>query len=264
MLAGLMLATAGSFAQGGFVFATEALTPNAGRLNPATRVSQLFSMTSLTTLLKSVVPFAFIAWIAYQVLSRDWFLIRSSSTLAFPSLFRSLADHCYEISWKSALVLLAWAVCDYLLVRQKQESDLRMSKQDVREEAKESEGNPQVKARIRRLQRQGRRKQMLKDVQRATVVITNPTHFAIALEYKPEMAAPVVVAKGRDIFAQQIKQAAIWHEIPMVENPPLAHALYRVVEVGQVIPAKLYTAVAEILAFVYRTQQQVARARGGH
>lgn len=262
MVASLAVATAGSFAQGGFVFATESVTPNVERINPAAKFSQLFSMSSITSLLKSVVPFAFIAWVACQVMARDWALIVSSSSISVPAIFKLLAGHCYEIAWKSCLVLLMWAGFDYLLIRRKHESDLRMSKQEIREESKESEGNPQVKAQIRRMQRQSRRKQMLKDVQRATVVVTNPTHFAIALEYKPEMAAPVVVAKGQDLLAQQIKQAAVWHEIPTVENPPLAHALYRSVEVGQAIPAKLYTAVAEILAFVYRTQQQVARARG--
>jgi flagellar biosynthetic protein FlhB len=263
LIVGLMLATASSFAQGGFVFATDSVTPNMERINPATKFSQLFSISSITALLKSVVPFAFIVAISYQLIARDWTLIASSSSMTVPVIFRILAGHCYEIAWKSSLVLLVWAVCDYLLIRQKQESELRMSKQEIREEAKESEGNPQVKAQIRRMQRQSHRKQMLKDVQRATVVVTNPTHFAIALEYKPEMAAPVVVAKGQNMLAQQIKQAAIWHEIPTVENPPLAQALYRSVEIGQAIPAKLYTAVAEILAFVYRTQQQVARARGG-
>ncbi len=104
---------------------------------------------------------------------------------------------------------------------------------------------------------------MLRDVQRATVVVTNPTHFAIALEYTADLPAPVVLAKGQNIFAQQIKQAASWHGVPMVENPPLAHALYRTVEVGQAIPAKLYTAVAEILALVYRAQQRVANTQGG-
>lgn len=134
-----------------------------------------------------------------------------------------------------------------------------MSRQDLADEFKETEGQPAVKARIRRLQRQLRRRRMLEQVKQATVVITNPTEFAVALEYRPAMAAPVVLAKGRNLIARQIKELARWSGIPLVENPPLAHALYRAVEVGQTIPPKLYTVVAGILAAIYRAEQ--ARAR---
>ena len=131
-----------------------------------------------------------------------------------------------------------------------------MSRQDLADEFKETEGNPAVKARIRRLQRQLRRRRMLEEVKRATVVITNPTEFAVALEYGPTMAAPVVLAKGRNLMAQQIKEVARWSGIPLVENPPLAHALYRAVEVGQSIPPKLYAVVAGILAAIYRARRR--------
>ncbi|HEV2112863.1 MAG TPA: EscU/YscU/HrcU family type III secretion system export apparatus switch protein, partial [Terriglobales bacterium] len=121
---------------------------------------------------------------------------------------------------------------------------------------KETEGNPLIKGRIRRLRRQTLRKRMLEDAKRASVVITNPNEFAVALEYKPAMAAPMVIAKGRNLLAQQIKQVARWHGIPMVENPPLAHALYRAAEIGQYVPPKLYRAVAAILAAIYRAEQR--------
>ena len=166
----------------------------------------------------------------------------------------------YEVAWKGSLVLLVWAGADYFLERQRHENELKMSRQDQKDEFKEMEGNPAVKQRIRRLQRQTRRRRMLKDVERAAVVITNPTEFAIALEYRMEMDAPVVVAKGRNLLAAQIKEIARWNGIPMVENPPLAHALYRAVEVGQAIPAKLYTVVAEILAAIWRAQSRAAQA----
>jgi flagellar biosynthetic protein FlhB len=142
-----------------------------------------------------------------------------------------------------------------------------MTREEVREDFKETEGHPAIRARIRRLQREMRRRRMLRDVARATVVVTNPNEFAVALEYKPEsMGAPVVVAKGRNLLAQRIKREARWHGIPLVENPPLAQALYRAAEVGQAIPAKLYAAVAEILAFIYRTQglMNPPPARGGN
>jgi flagellar biosynthetic protein FlhB len=145
------------------------------------------------------------------------------------------------------------------------ERQLRMSQEEIREENKETEGHPMVRMRIRRAQRQMRRGRMLGEVRRATVVVTNPSEYAVALEYRPEgMEAPVVVAKGRNLLAQLIKREARWHDVPIVENPPLAQALYRAVEVGKAIPAKLYTAVAEILAFIYRAQEASRRgARPG-
>jgi flagellar biosynthetic protein FlhB len=163
-----------------------------------------------------------------------------------------------EIGWKSGLVLLAWSGVDYLMLWRKSEGDLKMSRQDIKDEMKQSEGNPANKARIRKLQRHSRRKQMLKATETATVVITNPTHYAVALRYDPKMAAPLVVAKGLDLIAQKIKEIAWLHDIPTMENRPLAQALYKGAEVGDPIPAALYHAVAEILVVVYKAQAEVA------
>jgi flagellar biosynthesis protein FlhB len=132
-------------------------------------------------------------------------------------------------------------------------ADLRMSKQEMRDETKELEGNPQIKARIRRLQRDLLRRQMMKEVQTATAVVVNPTHYAVAIRYRMEvMAAPVVVAKGRNYMALRIREIATEHQVPLIENPPLAQTLYGSVKVGQPIPIHLYRAVAEILAYIYR------------
>jgi flagellar biosynthesis protein FlhB len=262
-----LVATLGGVAQGGMVFAPAALAPSLNRLNPAARIGQLFSLSAVSRMLKSLVPTAIIVCLAATLLRRDWTSLPSllrgnrSRALAFT------ATRLYELAWKSALVLLAWSAADYLLERWRHESDLRMSRQDLRDEFKETEGNPASKQRIRRLQRQARRRRMLKDVERAAVVITNPTEFAIALEFSLEMEAPMVVAKGRNLLAEQIRQIALWHGVPLVENPPLAHALYRAVEVGQAIPPKLYAVVAEILAAIWRAQARAAetasaRARG--
>jgi len=130
-----------------------------------------------------------------------------------------------------------------------------MTKQEVRQEGKDLEGNPEIKKRVKRAQRKLAKRFLLKDVARATVVITNPTHYAVALEYRLEsMAAPVVIAKGQNLLAQQIKEYARWHDVPIVENKALAQALYKAVEIGEAIPEKLYTAVAEILAFIFKAQ----------
>jgi flagellar biosynthetic protein FlhB len=205
--------------------------------------------------LKSLLPAAYLVYLGITLISAQWDKILHSSFLA-PRVWSAwLFELAYGLAWKAGLVFAVWFLFDYLLEKLNFERQLRMSRQEIREEAKETEGQPMVRSRLRRLQRQMRRRIILKDVARASVVVTNPTEYAVALEYSPEnMPAPVVVAKGMRLLAQLIKREANWHGIPIIENPPLAQALYRSVEVGQVIPAKLYAAVAEILAFIYRLQ----------
>lgn len=255
-----MLSFAGGVAQGGLVFAGEALAFKPERLNPAAKLKQMFSLTGLSAILKSLLPFGVIIWIGVSTLSNHWPAIVHSSDLSARSYMSLLLGAMWDLCWKSGLVLLSWSAVDYLLVRQKHESDLKMSRQEMRDEMKQTEGNPAVKGRIRRLQRQLRRRQMLHDTEKASVVITNPTHFAVALRYEMDMEAPIVVAKGKDLLAQEIKEVARWHGIAVLENPPLAQALYHTVEVGSAIPSALYTAVAEILAFVFRAQAQARQA----
>ena len=247
-------------AQGGFVFAPEALSFKFDRFNPAEKLSQMVSLTALSNILKSLIPFGAIIWIAYASLRAHWGEILGSSYVDARH-FASLASGILlEVFWKSGLVLLAWAGVDYFLLWRKSEGDLKMSRQDLKDEMKESEGNPANKSRIRKLQRNARRKQMLKAAETATVVITNPTHYAVALRYENNMAAPLVVAKGLDVLAAKIKEIAWLHDIPVMENRPLAQALYKSVEVGDPIPSALYHAVAEILVVVYKAQAEV-RAR---
>ena len=155
--------------------------------------------------------------------------------------------------WRAAGLFLLIGVIDLLWQRHRYMKQLKMSKQEIREESKESEGNPQIKARVRRIQRDMARKQMMKEVAKATAVVVNPTHYAVALRYLPEApGAPRVVAKGKNFLAARIRQRAIEHQVPIVENPPLARALYSAVDVGHEIPAHLYRAVAEILAYIQR------------
>jgi flagellar biosynthetic protein FlhB len=217
----------------------------------------MFSLAGLSGLLKSLFPFGAILWVGVQVIQSHWGeMVRSSflSLWSFTSLVFALV---LEVGWKSAVILLAWSGIDYFLNWQKMEGDLRMSRQELRDDFKETEGSPETKARVRRIQRNLRRQQLLRATETATVVVTNPTHYAVALRYEIAMEAPVVVSKGRDLLAQKIKDVARWHSIPILENPPLAQALYRAVDVGQSIPAKLYAAVAEILVLVYQAQARV-------
>ncbi len=221
---GWVVALASAVGQGGLVFAPTSLLPTASRMSPAAKLGQLFSITALRGLLKSLLPAAAVTCIAVGCLRRDWPLLMALPARSSRGAMGFAAGRIFEVAWKASLVLLIWAVLDYLFERQHLSSELKMSRQELKDEYKETEGNPIIKGRIRRLQRQVRRRRMLEATKRANVVITNPTQYAIALEYSPDMAAPVVVAKGRNLFAAQIKEIARWENIPMVENPPLAHA----------------------------------------
>jgi len=259
LAAALGVALIGGFAQGGFVFAPDALTPKFERLSPANKLKQMVSLQALSTILKSLLPFSAIAWIGYAVIRTHWSEILLSSYADDRRLTRFIISIVLEICWKSGLVLLGWAAVDYMLLWRKNESDMKMSRQELKEEMKQSEGNPQNKARIRRLQRQARKKIMLKATETATVVVTNPTHYAVALRYEVSMAAPIVVSKGLDLLAARIREIARDRSIPIMENKPLAQALYKGVEVGDPIPAALYQAVAEILVMVYKAEAEVSR-----
>ncbi|MGB8011408.1 MAG: EscU/YscU/HrcU family type III secretion system export apparatus switch protein [Terriglobales bacterium] len=251
-----VLSLAAGLAQGGLVFAPEALALKPERMSPANKLKQMFSLAGLSGILKSLIPFSAIIWIGISTVSKHWLSVVHASELGVRAYATFLVSVMAELIWKSGLVLLAWSGVDYLLIRQKLEGDLKMSRQDLKDEMKQTEGNPATKGRIRRIQRALRRRQMLRDTEKASVVITNPTHFAVALRYEMAMEAPIVVAKGRDFLAQEIKEVARWHDVPILENPPLAQALFKTVEVGQPIPGALYAAVAEILAFVFRAQAQ--------
>jgi flagellar biosynthetic protein FlhB len=253
-------------AQGGFVFAPEALSFRFERLSPASKLGQMFSPASLSTILKSLLPFTAIAWIGVATIRTHWADIMESSYVDARRFASLISIILLQIIWKSGLVLLIWSGVDYLLLWWKSEGDLKMSRQDLKDEFKQTEGNPASKARIRKIQRQSRRKQMLKAAEKATVVITNPTHYAVALRYETDMSAPIVVAKGLDNLAATIKEIAWKFDIPVMENRPLAQALYKSVEVGDPIPSALYHAVAEILVLIFKAQAEVrnreARRRG--
>lgn len=263
MAAAWGLSVLAGVAQGGLVIATDALAFKPARLNPGDKLKQMFSLSGLSGILKSMLPFSVILWIGISVLRSHGPTVLQASSLNVRSLAIFLSSVIWEVCWKSGIVLIAWAGVDYFLNWRKLEGDLKMSRQEVRDESKQTDGNPTVKGRIRRLQSQMRRRQMLKDMEKASVVITNPTHFAVALKYDLDMEAPVVLAKGRDLLAQEIKEVARWHGIAIMENPPLAQALYRTAQVGQQIPVTLYTAVAEILAFVFRAQAQARQQTRG-
>lgn len=257
LLLTLVISLAGGVAQGGINFAPAALQPKMERLSPVGRLKQIFSSASLGSLGKSLIPFGVIAFLGFCTLSAHFAALVHAAEVDVRALSSLVATLAWTIAWKSGLVLLAWAAVDFGLLWRRNEAQLRMSKEELKREHKENDGNPHTKGQIRKLQRAMRHKRSLQAVETATIVVTNPTHYAVALRYEAPMAAPEVVAKGRDLLAQKIKEIAREHDVTVMENKPLAQALYKSVEVGDSIPAQLYQAVAEVLVVVYRAQAEV-------
>ena len=260
LLAALAGAVAAGLVQGGgWSLQFEALTPKPERINPAENLKNVFSPRGLVRLAKSLVPVAALGFFTAHAIAEQT-SEPPMSLERYPDLFSLI----YSLLLNGAWILLGWAGIDYVMEWRSRESRLRMSKQDLRDEFREMEGSPQIRARIRGLRRQMRRRQLKADISRASVVVTNPTHYAVALSFDFEtMDAPKVLAKGRDLLAAQIREEAQWAGVPIVENPPLARSLYRQVEPGQAIPPELYAAVAGILAWLYRreVEQRMERER---
>ena len=233
---------------GGVNFHPEMLGFKLDRINPVSNIKNLFSLRAAARLAKSLIPAGLLAVFCVQRIARQ---------LSIPPFsmarLEMLGSDVYGLLLAAAWLLFGWSAIDYLVEWQSRESRLKMSREDLRDEYKETEGNPQIRGRIRNLQRQLRRRKVKADVSKAAVVLTNPTHYAVALGFDfATMEAPKMLAKGRNLLAEEIKAEARWAGVPIIENPPLARSLYRSVEVGQPIPVDLYAAVAAILAYLYR------------
>ncbi|MGH9466234.1 MAG: EscU/YscU/HrcU family type III secretion system export apparatus switch protein [Terriglobales bacterium] len=241
--------------QGGFIISPKALF-KFERLSPAGNLKNLFSPSSLSKVARSVIPAAVMGWLTWGVLAGSWQQLAQAGSMSVPRALAWMLSLCMAMAWRGGLVLLVWSGVDYILQRRQHEQSLKMSKQEVKEDNKETQGNPETRGRIRRIQRQMHRRRMMQEVPHATVVIVNPTEYAVALRYDAAvMAAPLVVAKGRLLVAARIRALAVRHGVPIVEDRPLARALYGYVEIGSPIPGRLYAAVAEILAFLHRTSR---------
>lgn len=241
------------FQTGGLKFSAHPLTPNFGKLNPLTGFKRIFSKNSLMELLKSIIKIGLISWIAYITIKSHFSEIPPMMDLSVGQILTFLGRVTIEIMIKVLLMIIFIAIIDYTFQKFTYMENLRMTKQQVRDERKDTEGNPQVKQRIRAVQLEMMRKRMMSAVPEADVVVTNPTHFSIAIRYDREKhEAPVVVAKGQGDIALKIREVARENGVPMVEDKPLARLLYKSVDIGQLIPTHLYRAVAEILAYVYK------------
>ena len=259
LIALLIASIVGPIALGGWLFSTEALQPKASRMNPLAGLKRMFSVQALVELLKALAKFLVILAVALVVLSVDQDdLLAIANEPIEPAILHSLKVVGWSAFWLSCgLILIAAVDAPFQLWSHKQK--LKMTKQEVRDEYKDTEGKPEVKGRIRQLQREMAERRMMQAVPQADVVITNPTHFAVALKYDPEKGgAPLLLAKGGDFLALKIREIAQEHKVMVLESPGLARAVYYSTELDQEIPAGLYLAVAQVLAYVYQLRQYQA------
>ncbi len=236
----------------GFGFSGKRFQPDFGRFNPASKLKNIVQQAPVSVL-QAVAMLVVFVWTIYAIAQEN---VDSFLSLPFASLqigIAKLGSSIQELLWKATAVFLLFGVIDWVRQRRRFMDGLKMTKQELKDEYKDTEGNPLVRGKIKRLRRDLARRRMMKEVPTATAVIVNPTHYAVALRYSHEtMVTPVVVAKGKNYLALRIRQLAVESGVALVENPPLAQALYKSVEVGHEIPPNLYRAVAEVLAYIYR------------
>jgi flagellar biosynthesis protein FlhB len=247
-----LLAVMNQLLQHGFQMNPGLLAPKFSKLNPASGFKRILSPQSAMNLAKSLFKFVIIAWVAYGVVAPRMPAILSTMNLSMKQSLGYMQETLFVLYRNIMLVMIALAAVDFMYQRHVYEEGMKMTKQEVKDEAREAEGNPEIKQRQRSMLYASAMRRILTQVPKASVVITNPTHFAVALRYDPGTSAPVLVAKGVDHLALKIRERATLSGVAIVENPPLARAIYHNVELDRPIPADLYQAVAQVLAFVYR------------
>ena len=246
-----------SLMQTGFLLTGEPLKPSLGKLNPLKGIKNMFSKRSLLELVKNLIVISIIGYLAYDFVMANYKSILSMGNVYFPSLGLEIKNLVMGIFTKITMLMIVLAIIDYVLQRRIFSKEMRMSKQEVKEEFKQMEGDPQVKGKIKQKQREMATRRMMQAVPDATVVITNPTHIAVALKYEEGgMNVPKVTAIGADNIAIKIKEIAKDNDIPIIENKPLARAIYDTLDIGSEIPGEMYQAIAEILALVFKMKKQ--------
>jgi len=253
-----VIAFGANVAQVGFRITPKAMEPKFEKLDLIKGLKRMFGMKSLVQLIRDVLKLLVVGFVAYKVISSEFEGFFQLADMTVPQVAGAMGKLSLELALKVGAVILVIAILDYVYQKYEFEKSIRMSRQDLKDEHKDTEGSPQNKSRVRQIQMQMARSRMMKAVPLADVVVTNPTHYAVALKYEQDgSSAPYVVAKGQRLIAQKIKEIAIENNIPIVEDRPLARALYKLCDVGQSIPANLYRAVAEVLAYVYRLKGKV-------
>jgi flagellar biosynthetic protein FlhB len=241
-----------------FQISTKPLKPKFSKLNPVSGMKRLFSKEKIIELLKSIAKVVLITYVVYATIKDDWVYLVKFYNMPLNQAIQLIGNIVINVGLKISLVFMVIAFADLFYQRFKFKNDIKMTKQEVKDEYKNAEGDPQIKGKIRGKMREASQRRMMQSVPKADVVITNPTHFAVAIKYDAnEAPAPVVLAKGADYVAQKIKEVAKENNIEIVENKPLARMLYANVDVGQEVPPELYQAVAEVLAMVYKMQGKI-------
>ena len=257
LIGSFIVALVGNIVQVGWKVTGKPLKPKLDRLNPIGGLKRMFSQEKVVELIKSILKVLAIALVAYNEVKDRWKFILNLYDFEFMQAILNIFDIVLDVGIKISLIFVVIGLADFGYQKWKHLHDLRMSKQEVKDEMKQSEGDPQIKGQIRQKMREGARRRMMQDLPKADVVITNPTHFAVAVKYDKETAeAPYVLAKGADYVAANIKEIAKQNNIEIVENKPLARMLYYNVEIGDQIPPELYQMVAEVLAYVYSVKNK--------
>lgn len=246
--------------QHGILWTPDPIMPQFSRIDPLAGFKRIFSATAVANLIKTILKFLVIGFVAYKVFRDELSTVVTMTQLNLPEIVELSGDVLTHLVLKLGLVVAVIGAADLGFQRWEHERKLKMSKQEVKDEAKQSDGTPLVKSRIRSLQREMAKKRMMADIPTADVIVTNPTHLAVALRYQAsDMGAPRVVAKGAGFIAERIKAIAAEHKIPIVENKPVARSLFKTVDIGKEIPSEIYRAVAEILAYVYKLKGKGAK-----
>jgi len=256
-----LIGISASLFQIGFLSTSETISPNLNKINPMNGLKRLFSLTAIIEGLKAVLKVSIIAFVVFTIIKSEILKSPFMINYTIEQLSQYFGDISFRLIFGVALAMTFLALFDYGFQRWEMEKKMRMTKQEVKEEVKTREGDPHVKARIRRIQREIANKRMMSDVPKADVVITNPTQLAIALKYDANLQATQVIAKGAGAVALRIREIAKENEIPIVENKPLARTMFKTLKIGQVIPKELFNAVAEVLAYVYKLRRK-KRYRG--
>lgn len=258
--ANVIIALIVEFLQTGFLISFEPLTPKLEKLNPVEGVKKFFSLKQYVELLKSLVKMTIVIWLIYGAIKDDFYLVIISQHMQLMQMMAFVGELVMKVITRIGIFYIMIAIFDYFYQRYEYMKSMRMSKKEIKDEYKRLEGDPLIKQRQRDAQRQMAQGRQMGAVPGADVVVTNPIHVAIAIEYKPNrMKAPKVVAKGKRLVAQTIKRIAEENQVPIVENPPVARALYDIMDVDMEVPPQYYKAVAEILAFVYNLKKKKRR-----
>jgi flagellar biosynthetic protein FlhB len=256
---GLVIGLISSLSQVGFLTVEDAIKLDIQKIDPMQGLSRIFSLRNLSEAIKSILKIMIIGFVTYAVLKGEVNRVPQLMNLGVSEIMVYIGSMMFKILFIVGLSMLVIALADYFFLRWDNEKQMRMTKHEIKEELKQREGDPLIKSRIKRMQRETANRRMMDAVPKADVVITNPTHLAIVLKYSDNLPAPQLVAKGADLVAEKIKEIARANKIPIIENKPLARTIFKTLKIGQVIPRELFVAVAEVLSYVYRLKKKLKK-----